>query len=556
MGIGDQLLKAFRAGAQAFGEGEDGSVPDEDVSPEELHKAMVAQGLAEPTEEKPRGLFHDPYAVLDWGGWRERPSSLTYDTLREMSIKMTPIAAIILLRVNQLSQFARPQQGRYDRGFRVGLRDRRDSKRTMSPEEAKQAAEIERMLEHTGYLLPDERPSDRDDFKTFLKKWIRDQLTYDQFAAEIMRDKRGRISRFVALPSETIRPASVDTEHQDVSQMRENVSHVQIYENTVIADWDPDSIIWSVMNPRSDLRVNGFGFSPLEQLINLVTAWLYGFDFNRKFFSNGSTIKGIVNIKGAIPDRQLRAFRRMWYSMVSGINNAWKTPILNSEDVQFLNMHANNKDMEFAAWMDWLTKLTAAVYQVDPIEINFQFGNTGQKSAISEGSQEYKIIESKDKGLRPLADHIADTLNRQIIWEINPDFEFMFAGLDAKAEENEREGDLKEVKGFRTVNEIRAARDLDPLPDGKGDVILDPNYIQWASAQGQGAEGGGSGFDEFGDGEDEGDDDGSDDGSVFATMPGSEEDQDDIAAKSLRKSRRARVTSQRRGDRVKMIVDL
>lgn len=550
MGITDQIVKAFRAGAQAFAD--DGS--DDDVSPEAMAKAMENAGLAEPTEEHPRGLFHDPYAVLDWGGWRERPSSLTYDTLREMATKVTPVDAIITLRINQLTQFSRPQQGRYDRGYRVDLRDRRDHKRTMTPAEAKQAAEIERMLEYTGLLLPDEKPSDRDNFTMFLKKWIRDQLTYDQFAAELIRDRRGRISRFVALPSETIRPAAVDTEHQSVSEMRENVSHVQVYNNAVIADWDSDSIMWSVMMPRSDLRVNGFGFSPLERLVNLITAWLFGFEFNQKAFTNGSTIKGIVNIKGAIPDRQLRAFRRMWYNMVSGIQNAWKTPILNSEDVQFLNMHTTNKEMEYAAWMDWLTKLICAVYQVDPIEINFQFGNTGQKSGLGGENQEYKIVESKDRGLRPLADHIADTLNREIIWEMNPDFEFRFAGLDAKAEEADRKSALEEVKGFKTVNEIRAERDLGPLPDGKGDVILDTTWVQWASAQ-QGDPGeGGSGFDEFGNEDDEDQDQ---DGSPFAAMPGSEEDQDDIAAeKSLRKSRRATVTSRRTGDRVKMVVDL
>lgn len=550
MGITDQLLKAFRAGYEAFG----ASVDDEDVSPEAMSKALENVGLAQPTEERPRGLFHDPYSIQDWGGWRERPSNLTYDSLRMMATKVTPVDAIITLRINQLTQFSRPQQGRYERGYRVDLRDRRDRKRSMTPAEAKQAAEIERMLEYTGILLPDEKPSDRDNFTMFLKKWIRDQLTYDQFAAELVRDRKGRISRFVALPSETIRPATVDVEHQTVGEMRENVSHVQVYENTVIAEYDSDSIIWSVMMPRSDLRVNGFGFSPLERLVNLITAWLFGFEFNQKMFTNGSTIKGIVNIKGAIPDRQLRAFRRMWYNMVSGIENAWKTPILNSEDVQFLNMHTTNKEMEYAAWMDWLTKLICAVYQVDPIEINFQFGNTGQKSGLGEGNQEYKIIESKDRGLRPLADHIADTLNREIIWEINPDFEFRFAGLDAKAEDTDRKASMEEVKAFKTVNEIRAERDLDPLPDGKGDAILDSTWVQWASGQQAPGEGG-SGFDEFGnEDEDEDADQNQDNGSGFSTMPGSEEDQDNIAAeKSLRK---ASVTSHRLGDRVRMIVDL
>ncbi len=499
MGFFDDIREAGRAGARAAAlrwvrES------DDDVSFEQMQGALAksdllpAKGgpgggdgggspLMQPSLESPRAMFHDPYSVTDWGGWRQRPSAMTYETLRTMATQNTVIGAIINLRVNQVAQFARPQQGRYDKGYRIMLRDRRDQSRSMTKAEQQRATEIERMLETTGVLLPGEKPQDRDSFRTFVKKSVRDVLTYDQWCFEKMRDRQNRPSRFICLPSETIRPAVVDTEHQTVQERRDRVGYVQVFENSVIAEFGVDELAWCIMNPRSDLRANNFGLSPIEQIVRLVTAWLYGFEYNQRFFSQGSAIKGLINIKGTIPDKQMRAFRRMWYQMVSGVTNAWRTPILNSEEIQWVSMHSNNREMEYSAWMDWLTKLICAIYGIDPVEINFQFGNTGQKSSMSVGSQEDKVVESKDKGLRPLVDHMADSINQHIVWELEPDFEFAFAGIDAAAESEERKGIMELTSTVLTVNEGRAKLGEKPLPGELGNIIRDPQWLTWAQAQ-------------------------------------------------------------------------
>jgi hypothetical protein len=620
MGLLDQIGSSARQITRWIGESE------EDVPFDEMKKALTEGGLAEPTDEKPRALFHDPYSVMDWGGWRQRPSAITYETLRQMSVQNTVIAAIVNLRINQVSQFARPQQQSYDKGYRIVLRDRRDTQKQMTPGQIKMAQELEAMLETTGYMLPDERYSDRDSFRTHTRKAVRDILTYDQWCYEKIRDKRGLVSRFICLPGETIRPAVVDREHLDPEALRDRVSHVQVYDNSIIAEFGVDDIAWNVMNPRSDLRANGFGFAPIEQIIRLVTAWLFGFEYNTRFFTQGSAIKGLLNIKGAIPDRQLRAFRRMWYGQISGVQNSWKTPILNAEEIQWLSMHANNREMEYGSWMDWLclcgeskintslgdvpvsdlidrqfrvwdgtgwhearavatgerdvavtrlsngaelrtspqhffrvlvggrgewiaqkdlktddvvvldtdgkalpneyeypqarvveawatgeredmfdievfndrhlffangiavhnTKLTAAVYGVDPIEINFIFGGSGSSGSgamFDKRPNQAEVVESKDKGLRPLCDFMVDSINQHLIWEQAPELEFAFTGLDAKEEGKERERRNIEVKAWKTVDEIRAEMDLDPLPDGQGEVILDPTWLQYMQAK-------------------------------------------------------------------------
>jgi hypothetical protein len=141
-------------------------------------------------------------------------------------------------------------------------------------------------------------------------------------------------------------------------------------------------------------------------------------------------------------------------------------------------MQSSNRDMEFNAWMDFLIKLTCSVYSMDPIEVNFKYGNSGQKGAMQEQSNREKITESKERGLRPLLGHLSSLINRNIIWPLNENFEFCFVGLDSSTRDEAAKLQTQQVKSYRTVDEIRAEEDLEPMPEGEGAVILDPTWLQ------------------------------------------------------------------------------
>ena len=139
--------------------------------------------------------------------------------------------------------------------------------------------------------------------------------------------------------------------------------------------------------------------------------------------------------------------------------------------------------------MDFLIKIAASCYMIDPIEVNFQYGNSGQKASLVESSNKEKITESKERGLRPLLRFFEQCMNKYIIWPTNEDFEFEFVGLDAHTHNEVADLAMKQVKSYKTVDEIRAADDLPPLPDGAGEIILDPTWMQNHMAQ-QGGMGG------------------------------------------------------------------
>ena len=201
--------------------------------------------------------------------------------------------------------------------------------------------------------------------------------------------------------------------------------------------------------------------------------------------SQGTSAKGILNFKGSVPDSKIDAFRRQWQMTLSGVANSWRTPMTNCDDLQWVNLSQTNRDMEFSSWMDWLIKVTCAVCQFDPAEINFTYGNSGQTGQMFATPVDQKLKQSKDRGLRPLLDDISQWLNVNLIWRLDPRYKLVFIGLDARSADQAVALGKQKVTFLMTVDELRAEDDLPPLPDGKGECVLDPTWLQFAQAKDQ-----------------------------------------------------------------------
>ena len=424
--------------------------------------------VVEPTPDEGKALVWDPFSIIEQLGFKDRPSSITYGTLQSMVWKVGLIQSIILTRLNQLAAFCTPMRDQFQPGFRIRPKEA-DAK--PSPADRRFMSKLEDMMLHTGVT---QYASGRDSLEHFVRQFGRDSLTYDQGCFQVIPNRKGLPAKFSVVDASTIRLA--DTVNATYTEDPDVIHTVQVYDNMVINEWRRNEMAFCVRNPHSSIRLYGYGVSELEMLIQTVTALLWAFEYNQRFFSQGSVAKGVLNIKGTMNQVQAKAFRRQWYQMISGVENAWRSPILNSDgDVQWISMHANNRDMEFSAWMDWLIKLTTGVFQMDPMELNFKYGDSGKQRQMFESSNKAKLVASRDKGLRPLLNFLASCFNRYIISPIDKDFVFEFVGLE-HSKDDLAELNQKRVKTTHTLNELRSEQDLEPV-DG-GDIVLDPVYVQ------------------------------------------------------------------------------
>lgn len=437
---------------------------------------------SEPVADR-KSYIEPPILLMESLNYKDKPSSLTYNTLYQMATKNSVVGAVINTRVNQVSSFTKPARFNKDKlGYEIRLKN---PTAVPTDEQTKMMTAIETFIENCGY----KKDNTRDDFDQFIRKVVRDSLTYDQLTFEVIPDRRGLPAEFLAVDAATIRAASEDFRYdpymsETAPKSSDEVKYVQVIDGTVVSWFTANELAFGIRNPRTSIYMQPYGFSELEQLITQITSHLYAEEYNSKFFSQGGTTKGIINLKqdpnGVMSTQQLESFKRQWRSQVTGMTGAWKTPVVQIPNgIEYINVSQSNREMEFEKWMNYLINIVCAVYQIDPAEVNFpnNGGVAGTGGGIFESSNESKLKNSKDKGLRPLLRFIESLINKYIVSRFSEEFVFNFTGIDEKSEDEEADFDAKTVKVYRTVNEIRADHGKEPLPNG--DIILDPSYLNY-----------------------------------------------------------------------------
>jgi len=471
----------------------------EDIMKGKYRPKQPTQGL--------RALMEDPLAIQYSLGYKERKYSLTYDVLKQIVQNLSIISAVINTRIHQISSFAVPFRSSKSVGYVV---KHKDAGKMTTKGEREMIKDLEKLIYNCGAAEqnPHNKGFVRDDFETFLKKIVRDSLQFDQAVFEVVPDRKGLPYEWMAVDASTIRIAAKqqsfgpnNTWHQRPPvannkhivtalnnpyatnrmyslDVDERPAYVQVVNGQIENVFTRNELAFGVRNPRTDIYIQGYGYSELEQLISIVTAHLYAEEYNRRFFMQGSAPKGILSLKGdsMAPD-QLEGFKRQWRANLEGVENAWKTPIIQSEQgLDWINLNQSNREMEYGQWMEYLIKVTCGVFLIDPAELNFELGGGVSQTPLFESSQEWKLKASRDRGLRPLLRFIAKLINDNVISKIDDRFVFDFVGLDELTEQEKHELRKEQVASYMTLNEIRRAEDL-PDVDG-GDMVLNPTYIQ------------------------------------------------------------------------------
>ncbi|MBR2265849.1 MAG: phage portal protein [Paludibacteraceae bacterium] len=452
--------------------------------------SKVISAIQNKVEKPTKAFFIDPLQFNANLGYKDKPYALTYETLRRMS-KTPVINAIIKTRKNQVADFAEPQEDKYSAGFIVRRKPKQGVQVEMTAQDKKIAWAITEFLMRGGNV----GQWDADDFDTFIRKITEDSLVYDQMTFEIIRNRRGSVESFIATDGSTFRiadsyyaedyknpyfeknGASVWDNREDFGRKINGYypTFVQVYQSQKVSDFYPWELCFGVRNPSTNIHANGYGCSELEEMINIVTSLLYGDEYNRRFFSQGSAPKGLLRVKGVNNEAALQQFKQQWQSMISGVMQAWKTPVVEA-DVDWIDLQKNNRDMEYSAWTEYLIKLACAIYNIDPIEIGWDISRGERAGGLNEANQADRLQHSKDKGLYPLLKFIQRKINKYIVEQINPEFEFVFMGLNGMTIAEELDLDIKKISNFQTLNEIREKYDLKPLDDG--DIVLNSTYVQ------------------------------------------------------------------------------
>lgn len=439
--------------------------------------------------KKIKTVFEDQMMLLTRGiasNVRTKVMEINFATLRSMVRRLSIINMIINCREMQCAPFFEPAREIGDPGYVICKKGKLDKKFRGKDKKADKLVE---MIEQTGFGYD---PMREDDFMDFGKMFLRELLTIDQVAVELQRNRKGEIAAFWLIDGATIMRCT-----EEGYENNKKYAYVQEIDGQITAAYTRDEIIFDYMYKRADIRHRGYGYSLLEQAVDLITTLILGISYNRDVFTKDTIPQGFLAIQGEADDETIQALERYWYMAMTGVGAKFKIPILPSgkegTSVDFKKLGQTTRDMDYYRLMMFFLSLFAGVFGMDLAELGIKTDMTQQ--TLGENI-EGRVLYSKDRGLRSILSFMKMFMNK-IIRKIDGDYEFIFLGIDPEDEGKKYDIHKRAIESTRTVNEMRAEDGQPALEGEEYDHVANQNLTQLRQSLNQGQE------EEYAEGEEE-----------------------------------------------------
>lgn len=399
-------------------------------------------------------------------------------TLRRVSKKAWIINLCITHVQKKIRPFLKPSTNKNLRGFvvkKVG-----EDVIKAAGQKSKERETIEKFLLNTGL----EKSSDRDNFVRFCTKIIRDTLEIDQVATEIGYTKAGKPYAFWAVDGATIEKVLPNQENPY------NIKHVQIINSIPQAYYPEGTLIFDYQNPRTDINYSFYGYSYVEQAIDLITSNINAFTYNAGFFTENKLPRGMLLIDGNASQETVEQMEDYIADIMSGSTaNQWRVPIIpsgngkgsESNAIKWVSLNGTNKEMEFQGWLDFLTSGIVSLFGCSMEELGL---HSSKSQPMFERNTTPEIEASKSLVLGDMLSFLQQYIN-QIIEKVFPEYEIEFVGYERDDPKQILDITKGELEAFKTLNEVRKEKGLPKIEADWADKCpANPQLVQmYQSAQ-------------------------------------------------------------------------
>ena len=441
---------------------------------------------------EPQKWYHQRPPDEDTPGPMNR---LSFGSLRLMG-STAFISPIIHEIERQVSIFAQPRPNRDAIGFDVELTD---SESKAKGADKKRVAELIRFTQNCGWWTNENMLSRRRaPFVRFLRLAATNLSLYDGAPIEVIHDKAfGRVpAAFQAVAGNTIRMV---VPHRDETGAIDNdpdaPAFCQVWRNQIWREWSAREMAYVSLRPRLDFESHGYGWPPLEELVDVVTYLLWLVQYNAMQFRQGLLGNGLITVKGNFSASQWDAFQDYFQQLMTGVTNAHRVGFLNlpgkEDEFKFDTLgRQTNRDGEYMPYMRLLMQIACAVYGIDPLAAyGMLMGPEGQSQTMGAHDPSKRADISWAKSIPHIMVELEYALNTHIF---NPmtagEFSLRFRGMDEELESARYDRQKKMLEVGATFDEIRAENDWPELgPENGGHLVANSQWMQWKLAQ-EGAE--------------------------------------------------------------------
>jgi len=221
------------------------------------------------------------------------------------------------------------------------------------------------------------------------------------------------------------------------------------------------------------------GISPIDTLRNAVGLTLAADEHGARFFSNNAQPGGILKYPHKLQHKELDNLRASWEKVHAGPKNASKIAILEN-GMEWISIGMNNEQAQFLETRQFQVTEIARIFRVPPHMI-------ADLSKSSFSNIEQQSIDFVTNTVTPWVVRWEQAIKKTLLTDKEKPVylaEFLIQGLlrgDSKARAEYFQ--LARTNGWLNVDEIREIENMNPLPDGKGKIYIQPMNMQEVGAE-------------------------------------------------------------------------
>lgn len=309
-------------------------------------------------------------------------------------------------------------------------------------------------------------PSRRYTMTSIIKQVVRDVARFDAGSAEIVKD--GSLDRPFSLYPVAGNTVLLNVNDNNMFKTPAYMQRIETRSSTdskTGAKWDYDSLLYYMLNPVAG---KVYGISPIETLVQTITADAYATQHNIDFFKNNATPRLAVLMEGLGLGQgatALQRIRKWWDNELQ--NNPHRPIILGTEQgkTTIVPIGMSQNDMDFQNFAMWLTLKIMMQFKLQPSILGIQLGDKLGKADAKEQERLFK----KD-AVRPQLDAFYENLNKMLVFNakhyaIRSAYIGYDIGLD-NLEELSKQHETYLRSGVMFINEVRLELGLSPVEWG------------------------------------------------------------------------------------------
>ncbi|WP_244944526.1 phage portal protein [Leptospira bandrabouensis] len=414
--------------------------------------------LLETAKDKKNPIYSDDMVVPVQQGVRVRPIyRIPLEDLRNISYASSLIGAIHQIMADDVSMYAKIGE---DPGFEYKLKQKDIS---ASDIQRKEMAEFANRV----FLMGDKSQSDwreRERLGEVLEMATRDTLAIDAVAYLRTYNRAGEICDVRYLDPATI----FRVDPRKGYKGDKNITHVQMVHNTVTETYEAGRIVYRHKNNLSDIRMRGFGYSPIESCLVEIMSLLFTIKHNADRFNSRNPPKAIISSKNAIPKSDQERIELIWENAFFGPREGFKIPMMfGAGEIQVHNLDVSD-DFEFDKMLQMVSSFIIARHGIDPAQLGLRLN---QSQSLAEPSMDGRQHFSRDRAHGSIMSFHQDCLNE--VFDPSDESPITLSFIGVKTEQEDKKADLedKQFKVSRSLDEIRKANDLPTMKEEAEDYV-------------------------------------------------------------------------------------